>query len=109
VLAVTSVDDNAFIEFGCALSRSRLLCCGRMQRFEAGGFVAHYDPEATAVAYRGVAQGGASICSCSGCDNFTRLRMQAYPRDFIAILATLGIDPLKEDEAYECGKDDQEL
>lgn len=80
-----------------------------MQLFEVGGHVIRYDHDATTVVYRSITRGGASECSCSGCDNFACIRTQAYPPEFIRILSVLGIDPLKEDEAFEYGRDDQGL
>ena len=68
-----------------------------------------YDRDATSAAYTHVLQAGADVCRCDSCENFARLRAKAYPEQFIAVLRSLGIDPLKEDEAYECSKDESGL
>jgi len=76
-----------------------------MQRLEHRGYIVEYDREATVSVYSSLAQGGATLCLCNSCENFTRLRSQAYPPEFVSLLETLGVDPTKEGEAYECGKD----
>lgn len=76
-----------------------------METFDEDGFLVRYDHDATVAAYREIAQGGANVCSCSGCDNFARLRSRVYPPEFLRILSVLGIDPSKENEAWQCGTD----
>src|SRR5712691_11902935 len=58
------------------------------------------DPEATRVAYSRVDRGGAESCSCNGCRNFVVARNRVFPTTFLDFLATLGVDPLKDGEAY---------
>jgi hypothetical protein len=77
-----------------------------MDVFERNGYVVEFDAEATRAAYLKVASAGADVCTCDTCLNFARQRAAAYPEAFVALLRSLGIDPLKEDEAYECGKDE---
>jgi hypothetical protein len=58
------------------------------------------DPEATRVVYSRVDRGGAESCSCNGCRNFVAARSRVFPETFLELLATLGVDPLKDAEAY---------
>jgi hypothetical protein len=58
------------------------------------------DREATAAAYR-LAEGGyTQLCTCNGCRNFVAVRFEAFPQSFIALLESLGIDPVKDGEVY---------
>jgi hypothetical protein len=81
----------------------------KMEVLECGGYAIEYDLAATRAAYTRITQAGADVCSCESCDNFARQRNRAYPEPFIAVLHSLGIDALKEGEAYECGKDESGL
>jgi hypothetical protein len=76
-----------------------------MEFVEFGGYAVEYDRSATVAAYARVSRAGADICTRDSCDNFAHQRATVYPEQFAAILRLLGIDPLKEREAYECGKD----
>ena len=58
------------------------------------------DPEATQIAYSRVVHGGAETCTCIGCRNFIAARSRVFPPAFLAFLATLGVDPLKDAAAY---------
>ena len=58
------------------------------------------DSEATQVAYSRVSRGGAESCSCNGCRNFVGARNRVFPDAFLELLATLGVGPLKDAEAY---------
>ena len=62
-----------------------------------------FDREATASVYRSIDQGDADRCNCGGCKNFRQFRSQAYGTELLLLLERLGIDPLKEWEAYSCG------
>jgi hypothetical protein len=58
------------------------------------------DCEATRAAYAATERGGAASCDCNGCRNFVAARSQIYPARFLELLEKLGIDPLKDAEAY---------
>jgi len=62
-----------------------------------------YDRVATVAAYSQMKQGGADLCTCSGCRNFVVLRDRVYPDAFRELLKTLGIDAKKEGEAVHYG------
>lgn len=60
-----------------------------------------FDRDATVELYRGVIlTPGADECTCIYCKNFRAQRGSAYPQDFLDLLGRLGIDPLKEWEAF---------
>lgn len=58
------------------------------------------DREATAAAYARAGLGGSDTCSCSSCRNFAVARERVYPPNFLALLASLGIDSCKDGEVY---------
>jgi hypothetical protein len=58
------------------------------------------DPEATKKAYSLVEKGGAASCTCIGCRNFVAARHRIFPKAFLDFLETVGVDPLKDAEAY---------
>jgi len=62
------------------------------------------DPEATILAYSDVEQGGAEGCTCNGCRNFVAARGRVFPKAFLEFLATVGVDPLKDAEAYHVAR-----
>src|SRR4030042_5467212 len=62
------------------------------------------DREATKAAYALVRHGGAAECNCNGCRNFVAARDSIFPVAFINFLESLGIDPLKESEAYHVAR-----
>jgi len=74
-----------------------------MNQLRIGDQLIHYDREATVAAYSQIKQGGADLCTCSGCRNFALLRAKAYPDAFRELLNTLGIDAKKEGEAVHYG------
>lgn len=76
-----------------------------MEVFERGGYVIEYDAGASRDAYRAVSKGGADVCTCTSCKNFAAQRANVFAAEFLTVLELLGIDPVKEDEAWECGKD----
>jgi len=80
-----------------------------MKRLEFGAFSVDFDDDATRAAYHRLSQGGANVCACDSCENFAAQRETAYPEKFVAVLRSLGIDPSKENEAYECGRDETGL
>jgi hypothetical protein len=59
-----------------------------------------YDREATEAAYSGITE-GAEACDCKGCLNYLAQRDDVLPAEALELLAKLGIDRLKEAEAYE--------
>jgi len=44
---------------------------------------------------------GADSCSCTSCRNFAAQRGKVFPDEFLHFLAGLGVDPLKEWEAFD--------
>lgn len=55
---------------------------------------------ATEAAYKRIAQGGCDACLCNGCRNFSIARMSIYPPSFLALLESVGVDPLKDGEIH---------
>jgi len=74
-----------------------------METIQRGDQLIRYDKTRTMRAYAALLHGGCEDCGCSSCLNFAAQRDKAYPEDFRALLASLGIDPSKEGEVYECG------
>jgi hypothetical protein len=63
-----------------------------------------FDSEATAELYRQtITIPGADGCKCISCKNFAAQRGKVFPEDFHKFLRGLGIDPLKEWEAFDYG------
>jgi hypothetical protein len=61
-----------------------------------------FDREATVELYRQtITIPGADSCSCISCKNFAAQRGRVFPEKFLQFLATLGVDPLKEWEAFD--------
>jgi hypothetical protein len=60
--------------------------------------------EATEEAYKRVAKGGCDTCQCNGCRNFAIARKRIYPREFVALLGSLGIDSHKDAETYHMAR-----
>jgi hypothetical protein len=61
-----------------------------------------FDPEATAVLYRDTfTVAGADSCSCAGCKNFAFQRDKIYPGEFLQFLKELGVNRLREWEAFD--------
>lgn len=50
--------------------------------------------------------GGADTCGCAGCRNFKSARGHAYPPEFLTLLKSLGVDPLKDAEVFHMGWDE---
>jgi hypothetical protein len=60
------------------------------------------DREATLSLYRQtIVVAGADGCSCTGCKNFAAQRGKVFPGEFLQFLNELGVDPLKEWEAFD--------
>ncbi len=74
-----------------------------METIQRGDQLIRYDKTRTMRAYAALLHGGCEDCGCSSCLNFAAQRDKAYPEEFRALLASLGIDPSKEGEVYECG------
>ena len=74
-----------------------------MEELTLNDHIVLFDRESTVAAYRSVEQGGADLCNCSGCRNFRQFRSQAYGPKLQAMLERLGVDSMKEWEAYTCG------
>jgi len=62
------------------------------------------DREATLHAYAQVERGGSARCDCAGCRNFRLARARVFPAEFLALLDSLGIDPVKDAEVYRGGR-----
>ncbi len=61
-----------------------------------------FDREATLALYRQtIMVPGADRCSCIGCKNFATQRGKVFPEEFLQFLIELGVDPLKEWEAFD--------
>lgn len=75
----------------------------RMEReLQVGNQKIRFDREATLALYRDeITVGDADGCTCPGCRNFAAQREQAYPEGFLRFLEELGIDPMKEWEAFD--------
>jgi hypothetical protein len=69
-----------------------------------GSWVYSCDLDATASAYAAANDGGSETCTCNGCRNFRAARERVYPRDFLDLLRTLGVDPRKDGEVYHVGR-----
>jgi hypothetical protein len=63
-----------------------------------------YDRETTSNIYRARTNGSAEH-DCAMCRNFRRFRDKIYNSETLSLLAKLGIDPIKESEAYILGDD----
>lgn len=61
-----------------------------------------FDQDATAALYRDtITVPGADSCKCISCQNFAAQRGRVFPEAFIQFLKELGVDPLKEWEAFD--------
>jgi hypothetical protein len=61
-----------------------------------------FDREATIALYRDeIKESAADHCTCISCKNFAAQRSSVYPAEFLELLGSLGIDPLKEWEAFD--------
>ena len=74
-----------------------------MEAFNLGDQTFTFDKPATLAAYASLEGGFAERCGCADCRNFAAQRTTAFPPDFLTLLDRLGIDPLKEGEAFEYG------
>jgi hypothetical protein len=61
-----------------------------------------FNREATILLYRDRIKPGADTCHCTPCKNFAAQRGIVYSERFIQLLNDLGVDPLKEWEAFDC-------
>jgi len=61
-----------------------------------------FDREATVALYRDTfAVADADWCGCASCKNFALQRSKIYPGAFLQFLSELGINPLREWEAFD--------
>jgi hypothetical protein len=61
-----------------------------------------FDRDATVALYRQtITVPGADKCSCNSCKNFAAQRGKVLPEEFVQFLKELGVDPLKEWEAFD--------
>ena len=70
-----------------------------MAELRIGDQLIRYDREATVAAYLEVKEGLTARCGCAECRNFATQRDTLFSQGFLAFLADLGIDYLKEAEA----------
>lgn len=72
------------------------------RELSAGQQKIRFDREATVALYRDtITVPGADRCSCISCKNFAAQRSKVYPKGFLKFLEELGVDPLKEWEAFD--------
>ena len=76
-----------------------------MQEVQFGDQVVRFDRHRTRTAYSAIPMGDPERCGCSYCINFAAQRPSAYPADFRSLLEQIGIDPEKEGEVYEAGRE----
>ena len=62
------------------------------------------DREATASAYADTLAGYSATCTCCWCRNFLLVREKVFPKEFLSLLASLAIDPAKDAEVYNEGR-----
>jgi hypothetical protein len=74
-----------------------------MEAFNLGDQTFNFDRSATEAAYALLESGFAERCGCADCRNFAAQRSTAFPSRFLTLLDRLGIDRLKEGEAFEYG------
>ena len=58
------------------------------------------DRAATEGAYTQAGPSGAEACNCNTCRNYVAVRQRVLPLGFVTFLHSVGIDPMKEAEAY---------
>ena len=69
-----------------------------------------FDREATDALYcQTILVPGADQCTCIPCKNFAAQRGKVFPEEFRQLLSELGIDPLKEWEAFDYNFDPKNL
>jgi len=74
-----------------------------MEAYNLGDQTFNFDKSATEAAYALLESGFAERCGCADCRNFAAQRSTAFPARFLTLLDRLGIDRLKEGEAFEYG------
>jgi hypothetical protein len=61
-----------------------------------------FDREGTVALYRDtITVSGADQCGCLSCKNFSAQRSKAYSEEFLHLLDDLGVNPLREWEAFD--------
>jgi hypothetical protein len=72
------------------------------EKIRLGGQHVRYNREATAALYeKKLTIAGADECGCTYCKNFAAQRTTIYPTGFLGLLEQLGVDQLKELEAFD--------
>jgi hypothetical protein len=72
------------------------------QELQVGLQKIRFDRDATVSLYRDtITVPAADRCICTSCKNFAAHRDRAYPEEFLHLLETLGINPLREWEAFD--------
>ena len=67
-----------------------------------GQQVVNYDCVQTVRLYaNAITAAGADECTCVNCKNFAAQRTKGYPETFLALLNQVGVDPMKELEAFD--------
>jgi hypothetical protein len=59
---------------------------------------------ATRRCYMKIKESGSDRCGCDNCENFTRVRDQAYPPEVLTVFDLLGVDFRKESEVHYYGR-----
>ncbi len=60
-----------------------------------------FDRELTQKTYQETAQGGADMCICANCKNFSAYREHVFPAEILDLFDKIGIDYKKEAEIWE--------
>ena len=76
-----------------------------METVKFGSWVAEVDPEANRAAYREIPTGAEDVCGCLECLNFAAARAKGlvYPKEVLALLKRMGVDPARASEVYGMG------
>jgi hypothetical protein len=73
-----------------------------LSELQVGRQKIRYDHEATLALYRNtVTMAGADTCDCLYCQNYAAQRDKVFPKEFCDLLEKLGVNPLREWEAFD--------
>lgn len=73
-------------------------------KINLGDYILEVDAERTRLTYEAIEQGGSQQCGCTGCKNYVSLQPKVLPNEVLVFFSEAGIDPFKDAEVYECGK-----
>jgi hypothetical protein len=74
---------------------------------QVGSWAIELDPEATREAYASLPSG--TGCTCDNCRNFDAAAGRTFPPEFLALAASMGIDPTKPAELIHWGLESEGL